>query len=165
VDQFDDDEYECFTCKRRFRSTLFSISREWNRVHYEEGDPEVEISSSEGLECYCSQACATARRTSVMANEGVPISRPGLGPIEPCSKCGAPVDMTKFHLTYLDSYEVHESAMVLRTESVDYLAVLCRTCEPLQPDEIHAAEKSEHGAIATLDNIGDIVDFPSGSPR
>ncbi|MFM0498412.1 hypothetical protein PQQ88_26310 [Paraburkholderia caledonica] len=69
MDQLDGDEYECFTCKQRFRSASFSISREWNRVNYAGDEPEVEIQGSEGLECYCSQACATSRRDLVMERE------------------------------------------------------------------------------------------------
>ncbi|ANB72637.1 hypothetical protein AYM40_09850 [Paraburkholderia phytofirmans OLGA172] len=147
MDQFDD-EYECFTCKRRFRAALFSISREWDRVHYHEGETEVEISGSEGLECYCSQVCGTARRALVMAREGVPIRRPGLGPIEPCSKCAAPVDMAEFHLTYLESFDVHESSLVVRTVTVDYLAVLCRKCRPPQSGEASLEYTVAHHEIA-----------------
>jgi hypothetical protein len=69
MDQLDGDEYECYTCKQRFRSASFSISREWNRVNYAGDEPEVEIQGSEGLECYCSQACATSRRDLVMERE------------------------------------------------------------------------------------------------
>lgn len=142
MNQFDD-EYECFTCNRRFRSALYSISRELERVDYVEAEPVVEISASVGLECYCSQACAASRRSLVMAREGVPISNPGLGPIEPCSRCGAPVDMTEFHVTYLESYEVHRSAITLDTVSLNYLAVLCRKCRPLQSDRVSATTAAE----------------------
>jgi hypothetical protein len=133
--QFADDEYECFTCKRRFRTSVFSIVREWNRVDYSGELPSVEITESYGLECYCSQTCLNLRLVIVMASEGVPIRRPGLGPVESCAKCRALVDMEEFHLTYLESYEVHETNFIVRTVDVDYLAVLCRECRPMQSDE------------------------------
>ncbi len=134
MDSFDD-EYECFTCKRRFRVSVFSISREWERVDYRGEMPSVEIVGSYGLECYCSQACAAARRHLVMVKEGVPIRCPGIGPLELCAKCRAPVEMDEFHLTYVESHEVHVSGFIRRTVDIDYLAVLCRKCRPPTSDE------------------------------
>ena len=135
MDQLADDEYECFTCKRKFRSRVFSISKEWDRVDFDDELPCVEIRDAYGIECYCSKYCAVARRHLVMLREGVPITWPGTEPIELCSKCRAPVDMTEFHLTYVESQEVHESSIVMRTVDMDYLAVLCRKCQPLPLSE------------------------------
>lgn len=142
MDQFDEDEYECFTCRRRFHSAVFSISREWNRVHYDSVVPEVEITGSEGLECYCSEACAASRRSLVMANESVPISYPDIGPVETCSKCRAPVDMAEFHVTYLESYDVHRGANALETVRLKYLAVLCRRCQPWPSDRVETCSRA-----------------------
>lgn len=135
MDHSTDDEYECFACKRRFHARVFTLSKEWERVEYSGEMPSVDISDSYGLECYCSQECLNLRRDAVMADEGVPIHRPGIGPIEQCAKCRGLVDMEEFHLTYLESYEVHETDFIIRTIDVDYLAVLCRKCHPMKLEE------------------------------
>ena len=125
-----DDEYQCFTCKRVFRSPVFDISRGWERTHFNDEIPSVEIEDSYGLECYCSRACLDARRHLVMHDAGVPIQRPGIGPIESCAKCGGPVDMAEFHLTYVESKEVAVNDLILKPVDVRYLAVLCTRCRP-----------------------------------
>ena len=132
MESLGDNEYECFTCRRVFRTPVFDISREWERTHFNDGIPSVEIKGSYGLECYCSRACVDARRQLVMASEGVPIRRPGIGPVETCAKCGAPVDMAEFHLTYVESQAVSMGDRTLDTIDVDYLAVLCRQCRPME---------------------------------
>lgn len=108
MNQFDD-EYECFGCNRTFRSYVFSIDKEWERVEYGSDIPSIEVRQAEGLERYCSPECRTSRRHIVMTKEGVPIRYPGLGPLELCAKCLAPVNMAEFHLTYLESHEIHEN--------------------------------------------------------
>jgi len=124
------DEYQCFSCSKRFRSRVFSITREWECVHFEYYLPEIEIENSCGLECYCSFECLSERRAEVMKREGVPIRRPGLEPIEICAKCGGPVNMAEFHLTYLEDEGLHRGTFGIQTVDVDYLAVVCRQCRP-----------------------------------
>ncbi|WP_277183299.1 hypothetical protein [Caballeronia sp. BR00000012568055] len=131
METLDSDSYQCFTCDRIFSGRVFEIAREWERVHFSDGIPEAEIEDSWGLECYCSQLCADLRREEVMAREGVPIRHPDLGPIEPCSKCGFPIDMTQFHLTYVEScVDMHGS--VGQPVDVACLAVVCSSCRPRQ---------------------------------
>ncbi|MBB5463681.1 hypothetical protein [Paraburkholderia sp. Cpub6] len=125
-----EDEYECFTCNIRFKGRVFSITREWERVDFTKSLPVIEIADAEGLECYCSRACLEKRRDEVMAKEGVPIRYPDIGPVESCAKCAEPVDMTEFHLTYLQDESVDEGTFVSRTIDVDYLAVVCKQCHP-----------------------------------
>ncbi|MGT2476484.1 hypothetical protein [Paraburkholderia terrae] len=125
----DEDDYECYTCDRMFNGRVFQVCREWDRVHFEYDPPEVEISDATALECYCSQACMDARCSLVMANEGVPIRLPGLGPIERCAKCGGPVDMAEYHKTYLATCTDMVNG-IGHTVDVDYLAVLCAKCAP-----------------------------------
>ncbi len=129
METMDSDDYQCFTCDRIFRGRVFEIAREWERVHFSENIPDVEIEGSYGIECFCSQLCTDLRREEVMAREGVPIHHPDLGPIEPCSKCGAPIDMTQFHLAYVESC-VDMHGCVGRQVDVEYLAVVCSTCRP-----------------------------------
>lgn len=125
-----EDEYECFTCHIRFKGRVFSITREWERVHFDKVLPEIEIDDAVGLECYCSAACVQKRRDEVMAREGVPIRYPDIGLVESCAKCGGPVDMSEFHLSYLEDESVDEGPCVSRTIDVNYLAVICRRCHP-----------------------------------
>ena len=126
------DEYQCFTCNRMFGNPVFNITREWERTHFGEGMPSVEILDSYGLECYCSRACVDARRDVVMRDEGVPIRRPGIGPIESCAICGRPVDMTESHRSYVESEEIAVNSLILKPVNVDYLAVVCRQCQPMK---------------------------------
>ncbi|SAK89717.1 hypothetical protein AWB78_04747 [Caballeronia calidae] len=129
METLDSDSYQCFTCDRIFKGRVFEIAREWERVHFSESIPEVEIEDSWGLECYCSQLCANLRLEEVMAREGVPIRHPDIGPIEPCSKCGAPIDMTQFHLTYVESC-VDMHGFVAQPVDTACLAVVCSSCRP-----------------------------------
>ncbi|WP_321954267.1 hypothetical protein [Paraburkholderia bannensis] len=143
-----DDEYECFTCKRRFRCHVFSISKEWDRVDYSGKMPSVEVTGSYGLECYCSSNCCAARRHIVMNKEGVPVRYPNIGPIELCAKCGSPVNMADYHLTYVESYDEEESSFVLRTIDLVYLAVLCLECRPLALEEMDSTSTGKDETYA-----------------
>ncbi|WP_233886395.1 hypothetical protein [Paraburkholderia flagellata] len=129
IPKISDDEYECFTCGRIFTTRVFEITREWDRVHYCTILPEVEVEEAYGLECYCSQACLVARRANVMANESVPIRPAGLEPIETCARCAGPVDMSEFHLAYVES-ETMMNGFVGITLDCEYLAVVCNRCLP-----------------------------------
>ena len=124
------DEYECFTCSVRFKKKVFSITREWERVDFSEALPEVDILDAYGLECYCSKSCLEGRRDEVMARGQVSITRPNLGPVETCAKCGGPVDMSEFHLAYLEDESIDEGTFVSTMIDLDYLAVVCKRCHP-----------------------------------
>lgn len=70
-----------------------------------------------------------------MEREEVPIRRPGIGPVESCAKCGGPVDMSEFHLTYIEDEGIDDGLSVSRTINVEYLAVVCKRCCPREvPD-------------------------------
>ncbi|WP_155681571.1 hypothetical protein [Burkholderia stagnalis] len=127
MDTVDSDAYECFHCGRQFRTTVFEVIRERERMHFDTDPPTIEVQEAEGLECYCSCACLAARAPIVMAREKTPIRSPGFGPVEVCARCEGPVDMTRFHLTYLASSAMHEG-FAMRTLEVDYLAVVCDHC-------------------------------------
>jgi hypothetical protein len=91
--------------------------------------PSLVIEEHHWLEQYCSERCREARLETVMAREAVPIRRPGLGPIELCAKCRSPVDMSRLHLTYLETKYIDEQGAFTPVDA-DYLAVLCRRCAP-----------------------------------
>lgn len=119
--------YECFHCGCAFRTTIFEVIREMDRVHFETDPPMVEVREAEGLECYCSRTCLDAHAPIIMARERTPISHPGIGPVEVCARCQGPVDMTRFHLTYLASAAMNEG-FSMRGLEIDYLAVVCDQC-------------------------------------
>jgi hypothetical protein len=125
-----EDQCECFHCRQIFKSPIFETACEWNRVVYSDGLPSVEIEEHQWLEQYCSEGCRNARLDVVMAREDVPIRRPGLGPIELCAKCRRPVDMSRLHLTYLETRYFIDEHDGLTPVDADYLAVLCQQCAP-----------------------------------
>ncbi len=137
-------DFQCEHCSKMFSEMLFVISKTFERVHFASGDyPEIEIRYGESVANFCSRACLESERAAVMAREGVPIRRPGIGPVEQCNKCQRPVDMTEFHLTYLESAERILSTTVHQPIDVDYLSVLCRHCS------IHAV-RIERGELVNI---------------
>lgn len=124
----DDMEFECESCGAMFRGTLYAVDRELERVGFGASNPPVvSIRDSENIANFCSTMCRERGRAAVMAAEGVPIQRVGVEPIEPCAKCGKPVDLTGWHLTYLDS-DTRFCGSIGQTLGVDYLAVVCSAC-------------------------------------
>lgn len=129
----DDEAFFCETCGKPFRTPMFDVAKEYERTIFQENDnmPEFEIIGSVGIGEYCSKVCRDQARGDLLLRENVRATYPDIGPIEPCSRCGKPVDMTKFHLAYVESVldlePGHMSTNVL--ESV-VLAVLCNTCSP-----------------------------------
>lgn len=124
-------EFECEWCSSMFRDLLFDISREYGRVHYRSPSSleQVEVKGSESIANFYSRKCRAQKRLAVMAAQRVPIpaKRPSLGPVESCAKCCGPVDMSGWHLTFV------ESDMDLVGDSfspldVTYLAVVCNKC-------------------------------------
>jgi hypothetical protein len=112
---------------------VFEVSREWKRVHFGKGLPEVEITDSISIEYYCSDVCLAISRADVMEHAGVPIRPTGIGPIEACAKCRGPVDMTEFHLTYVEEEYIVDESFGVKPVSTHYLAILCRRCRPYAP--------------------------------
>jgi hypothetical protein len=125
-----ENQCQCFHCNQTFESPVFETACEWNRVLYSDGLPSLEIEEHHWLEQYCSERCREARLETVMAREAVPIRRPGLGPIELCAKCRRPVDMSRLHLTYLETKYLIDEHGGFTPVDADYLAVLCRQCAP-----------------------------------
>lgn len=148
----EDNEFECFTCGAIFKNRVFGISREWERVDYLETMPVVSVADSYGLECYCSERCQKARISEVMERERVPILRPGLGPIEVCSKCRGSVDMSQFHLTYLED-QVETDGFNATPIDVGYLAVLCRACAPSEESRTVARHASWECSPIGIDQV------------
>lgn len=134
-EEWGDDAYFCATCGARFRSPSFDIAREFERtIFYEHGrDPEVEIIGSETIGQFCSEHCRSESRDALLRKEDVRATHPGIGPLEFCSRCKAPVDMTRFHLTYVEySLSGDWGSMVAHTSDVVPLAIVCNKCVPPQ---------------------------------
>lgn len=136
-------QFECETCGSLFQDRLFDISREYERVIFNgANDPdEIEIADSESIANFCSSTCRDLGKIAAMAVKCVPIPpvRPGIGPIESCAKCKGPVDMADWHLTYVEG-ELDTSGPGFRPRDIEYLAVVCRKCEPrMRPVRTHVA--------------------------
>lgn len=126
-------QFECETCGTMFQDRLFDISREYERVIFNRPSlpDEIEIADAENIANFCSSVCRELGKVAVMAVQRVPIPpvRPGIGPVESCSKCKGPVDMADWHLSFVEG-ELDTSGPAFRPLDIEYLAVVCRKCEP-----------------------------------
>jgi hypothetical protein len=135
-----DMEFECESCGVMFKETLYGIDREQNKVIFcDKGLLEVDIRSSENIANFCSHSCRERGREAVMRKEQVPERRVGVEPIEPCAKCGGPVDMSDWHLTYVES-DTRFTGDVGDTLDIDYLVVLCKRCTERRESTEEASE-------------------------
>lgn len=119
-------------CDTPFRGTVWSLDRAHERAHFLEPLPEVEITDSSSIDCFCSQQCLALGVAAAMAREQVPVPalKADIGPIETCAICRAPVDMSEFHLAYSMS-QCQEAGWMMQPLWYDCLAVVCNTCRPL----------------------------------
>ncbi|MCK9381767.1 MAG: hypothetical protein M0P95_11990 [Sulfuritalea sp.] len=131
-EKWGDEAYFCDACEKPFRTPMFDISKGYERTIYDGNRmPEVEIIGSGTIAQYCSDPCRVKKISAVLAKENVRATYPDIGPVEACSRCGKPVDMTKFHLTYVDSdTEQDWDRMCATVTKTVVLAVLCDACAP-----------------------------------
>lgn len=141
----DDIEFECDACGVMFRGTLFGIDREYNKVIYGEQSTEVAVRDSETSAGFCSLACRNLARAAALRREGVPERRVGIEPIEPCAKCGGPVDMADWHLTFVES-DIDFSSGCGQVLDLDYLAVVCKRCDGQERQAVEAKSDPEDEA-------------------
>lgn len=143
-DYWGDNCFYCDTCGQRFRSPLYDVSKEYERtIFYEEPLlPEIEIIGAETVAYFCSPSCRDKKRDHLLIQEKIRATYPGIGPVEPCSRCGAPVDKTNYHLTYIEMDTTQDWDRALFGVEVIKdpvnLAVVCQKCEPM-PRQIKAA--------------------------
>lgn len=127
----DQDFSECFTCRTRFQSPLFCITRDREQIVFDVGDiPSASIQDAEGLEVYCSQSCLEARCKDVMTAQNCAITYPGIGPIEICGRCNEPFSTTNWHGAYVASGETLYG-IIGTAFFVDVLARVCPKCAEL----------------------------------
>lgn len=125
------DAYYCDACNKPFRTPFFDISREYERTIFspEPSLPEVEVIGASSIAQYCSDDCLAQSRMALLTREKVRATYPDIGPVESCSRCDAPVDMTTFHLAIVESETNQDwesmSASVIRVVT---LAVVCNKC-------------------------------------
>jgi len=133
IDSANDNTFYCMACNRPFHTPLFSITRSTEQMIFYPGErlPEANVLSAESIGDYCSETCLNKNRYRLMESDGVRPTYPGPGPIESCSRCSAPVDMSSPHWTWTE-----EVADVSWGDGIDYiqptkailLAVRCQKC-------------------------------------
>lgn len=126
-----DEAYFCESCGKPFRYPLFDVAKEFERTIFQGDDspPEIEIIGSEGIGNYCSNVCRDQARNSLLQRENVRATYPGIGPVERCSRCAAPVDMAKFHLAYVESVLDGEwDRMAVSVLDTAVVAIVCNRC-------------------------------------
>ncbi|SAK91320.1 hypothetical protein AWB78_04910 [Caballeronia calidae] len=133
----EDDEFECYSCGTVFKGIVLGVTVQWERVYYMRDTRMVAAKNSFRWECYCSTKCREARLKQAMRALEVPIPAvpPGLGPIEVCARCRGPVDMTQFHRAYVED-EVETDGVNSNPIDVNYLAVVCKACDPWNDDKV-----------------------------
>jgi hypothetical protein len=164
----DDDvmEFECMNCGTMFRDRLFDITREYDRVIYRRPPAldEVAIECSEGIGGFCSASCREAGRSAVMTRERVPVlappERPGINPVEICARCKGPVDMSDWHLTYLEN-EFDTSTDSFTIHDLKYTAVLCKKCVPPFSEGLTTAEEEEPSVQGTSVKATELTESPA----
>jgi hypothetical protein len=133
-----DDAFFCDTCDKPFRYPQFDTAKEFERTIFNSDLPEVEIVNSEGIGQYCSSSCRDQARSDLLQRENVRATYPDIGPIEFCSRCSAPVDMTKFHLAYVESvFDGEWDRMSVNVLEATVVAILCNVCSA-PPDRLIA---------------------------
>lgn len=128
-------EFHCACCGPKVGHALFDIAREFERMRYH-GQPdteevEIEVSSTESVAIFCSKLCRDRGGPAILGGQRirVPKTRPDLGPIEICARCGFPVDMSEWHLAFLES-DTNTTGAIGKPDEVEYIAVVCRICAP-----------------------------------
>lgn len=149
AEDWGDNFYTCMVCEKHFRSPLYEISRGYERTIFFDGDqiPVVEPAGSEGIGTYCSAACLNQDRDKLLLKENVRATFPGIGPIEVCSRCGKPVDMVQFHLSWTEeelNCQWGPFIDVLQPINVQSLAVVCQQCAPLNAAAIQEERSSSN---------------------
>ena len=154
ADDSDDSVFYCMACNKPFHSPLFSITRSNETMHFYFGDrlPEAEAFFAESIGDYCSQACLNLNRDRLLKSHQVRSTYPGSGPIESCSRCRHPIDMSKPHWTWTE--EIADVAWGKGIEQIQptkahLLAVLCQKCDLNNSQLVESSESTKAKAFET----------------
>jgi hypothetical protein len=148
----------CDTCKDKLTSRYHTFSRNIERHQYGDGEQScnVVVLRSDGLWQYCSDACSLQGEYDQLRDRGISLSTPGPGPIEPCSKCGSPIDLTDQHIAYemMELTEVRQpwllSAEPHNSRTVARLCVRCDGDLTLDASCISVNEADETPTMAEI---------------
>lgn len=129
-----DECFYCDDCGKAFRSPLFNICRSVEKMHFQEEPclPEAEVLYSEAITNSCCSDCLGKARQRVLTEDSLTATFPGPGPIESCSRCAKPVDMTKPHKTWTEEESTcfwSSSLDGITPINVEVLAVTCQQCD------------------------------------
>lgn len=154
TDDTDDNAFYCMGCNKPFHSPLYSITRSNEQMHFYPGErlPEAEVLFAESIGDYCSQACLDLNRDHLLKSHQVRSTYPGPGPVESCSRCGNPVDMSRPHWTWTE-----EMADVVWGQGIEQiqpteahlLAVLCRKCDLNSDQSLESNKRIEERVLDT----------------
>lgn len=132
-----DDCFYCMACNKRFRSPLYDVTKEFERtIFFEEPRiPEIDIVGAEVVAGYCSPSCRDQSLAQFLELEQIRATFPDIGPIEACSRCNSPIDMTQYHLTYVETDTKQDwDRSFFGVEVIGEpltLAVVCQKCAPM----------------------------------
>jgi len=121
----------CSACGKSLCNPVFGLGRQFERTIISSDDSldEVEVIDANVIAEYCSAACLNSKRDELLAQENIRPTYPDIGKAVTCSRCGDPVDVTKFHMAWIEEEtEYHE--FVVTPINVDVLAVACNRCVP-----------------------------------
>lgn len=154
TDDADDNAFYCMACNKSFHSPLYSITRSNEQIHFYSGErlPEAEVLFAESIGDYCSKACQDLNRDHLLKSHQVRSTYPGPGPVESCSRCGNPVDMSRPHWTWTE-----EMADVVWGQGIEQiqpteahlLAVLCRKCDLNSDQSLESNKRIEERVLDT----------------
>lgn len=130
----------CDCCGIALSSSYRSLDRNIEQYSYgglaEDGATSTSatcnIVASHSLMQLCSKDCAFIASTSEMSARDLKYLYPSSGPVEPCAKCGHPVDLSQHHVTYAltKGTEVRKPWITeFHTKDSRDLAVLCKECD------------------------------------
>ena len=125
---------KCARCGAKLQDVVFDISCEYERMDFVAEPAEivqVEVHASQSIGEFCSKKCQSEGRLAALSTQHVqlPRTRPSVGPLEVCATCTSLVDMSDWHLTYIES-DVSGANCPNQTIDAIEIAVVCKKCAP-----------------------------------
>jgi DNA-directed RNA polymerase subunit N (RpoN/RPB10) len=136
-----DEEFygRCDNCWAKLNSRYRAFSRHVEQVAYaNDGNGgqtrTVQVLHDGQLARYCCDDCARLGAWCQLTDRGIdpPLTEPGTGPVEPCTKCGKPVAMAEAHVAYemMDLTEIRQPWLIsVEPHDTETLAILCNECD------------------------------------
>lgn len=150
----------CHACNSELTETQYGIALQHHTIAYTlEGDtPDdqayLEISAMAMVGSYCSNACCKAQLPQVFEQNGIPPTYAQTqifgGPIHPCAKCDAMVNLTQPHGAWAKlkrKVEIVEGQITGYPEWFDVHAVICAGCAGLAKKAAVAVRWRQRGTV------------------